>query len=366
MYNISAQITGIKYTPFLCRELQVFDVREFDKALESTATFILKINKHQIAVSWWVSAKRTRSYPYARVYDSLGFSGKRLTIIPIMKDEGAAGDRDFLQWDTVSLMSLIGVYVIIGYYTDASLNPKYPNKITNQRYDTKYLLDEIQKILSYQSDALHWNLSQLEKAAEVGEKALESYMEISKKLGVAMHSFESVRRRIKKLKEGKEVFLKLSRDLAEKAQKRETVTIQPKEKLEGNKARITIKNYLGGEYFFTCDEVEIHGNDIYLVEGKHTERGIFPSLNDIKDGLLKMILLTNLKNVKIENKHFNPIPILKLTTKSEVDFESLSNINRKILKLLKKEAQNNGFKVLFNNQFLNDFSETNSSLNNFI
>ena len=41
--------------------------------------FILTINdKNEIAVSWWVSPKRTRSYPYARVYDTLGFAGKKL------------------------------------------------------------------------------------------------------------------------------------------------------------------------------------------------------------------------------------------------------------------------------------------------
>jgi len=71
--DISAKITGIKYSPFLCRKLHTFDLSELDKALSKEATFILRINdQNKIAVSWWVSAKRTRSYPYARVYDSLG------------------------------------------------------------------------------------------------------------------------------------------------------------------------------------------------------------------------------------------------------------------------------------------------------
>jgi hypothetical protein len=41
-------------------------------------------------------------------------------------------ERDFLQWGTVSLMSLLGVYVIIGYYNYAEPNPQYRNKITKQ------------------------------------------------------------------------------------------------------------------------------------------------------------------------------------------------------------------------------------------
>jgi len=115
--DLSANIKGIKYKPFLCRDLEIFEFSELEKALASSTSFVLKINKeNRVAISWWVSAKRTRSYPYARVYDTLGFSGKKITIIPIVKDEGKEGDRDFLQWDTVSLMSLLGIYVIVAYY----------------------------------------------------------------------------------------------------------------------------------------------------------------------------------------------------------------------------------------------------------
>jgi len=105
--DILAKIKGIKYNPLLCRDLEVFDYKDLEKALASCASFILNINKeNKVAISWWVSAKRTRSYPYTRVYDTLGFSGKKITIIPVVKDEGKEGDRDCFQWDTSSLMSL--------------------------------------------------------------------------------------------------------------------------------------------------------------------------------------------------------------------------------------------------------------------
>ncbi len=112
--DIFARITGVKDTPFLCSKLKSFSYKDFDAALSEKTTFILQIDPtKQIALSSWVSPKRTRSYPYSRVYDTLNFSGKKATIIPILKDEGKQGDRDFLQWDTISLMSLLGVYVII-------------------------------------------------------------------------------------------------------------------------------------------------------------------------------------------------------------------------------------------------------------
>jgi len=353
MNHIIAKIKGIKYTPFLCRRLNTFKFDELNKALSTEATFILKINnRNQIALSWWVSAKRTRSYPYARVYDSLSFSGKRVTIIPIVKDEGEDGDRDFLQWDTVSLMSLLGVYVIIAYYDDAIQSSRYDKKITKQRFDTDYIKNQIKKLLSYQSDALHWNLSQIDNIAEIGKKALDSYEKISQKLGVKMHSKESAEKRIEELKKGKDVFMNLSRTLAKKAQKRESITIQPKENLDGTKGTITITNYLGGNYYFTSDEVRLHDKKVYLIDAKHTKENMLPSLGDIKDGLLKMILFTNLENVKVDNYTFNSIPILKLTTGDKFKLEQINRPQRIVLNLLRKEAKVNNFRILLNKKFI--------------
>jgi len=314
--------------------------------LASCASFILNINKeNKVAISWWVSAKRTRSYPYTRVYDTLGFSGKKITIIPVVKDEGKEGDRDFLQWDTISLMSLLGVYVIIAYYSDAKRSKRYRHKITNQRFDIDYIREQIKNILSYQSDALHWNLAHVDKVGQIGERAMEVYAKISKKLKVEMHSRQTAEKRIIELLKGKDEFMKLSRMLAEKAQRRERLTIQPKENLSGTKAIITIQNYLGGYYYFTSDEAEVKGNNVFLIEGKHSKNNFLPSLEDIKDGLLKMILFTNLEDVKIGGKNYNAKPVLKLTIENHFDSENLNATQKRALELLRREAKTNGFQV---------------------
>ncbi|MCM8816880.1 MAG: hypothetical protein NC913_05140, partial [Candidatus Omnitrophica bacterium] len=342
--DLSAKIKGIRYKPLLCRDLEIFEFKDLEKALGCSSSFIIDVNKeNRIAISWWVSPKRTRSYPYARVYDTLGFTGKKITIIPVVKDEGKEGDRDFLQWDTVSLMSLLGVYVIIAYYNEAERSTRYRHKITNQRFDINYVKEKIKNILSYQSDALHWNLEHIDKVGEIGQKALEAYARISKELEVEMHSQQSAEKRISKLLKGKNEFMSLSRTLAEKAQRRESLTIQPKEKLSGAKAIITIQNYLGGYYYFTCDEVEIKANNILLFEGKHSKTSSLPSLEDIKDGLLKMILFANLEEVKIDSKIYNPIAVLKLTVRDHFDINRLSFSQREILNLLQEEAKVNNF-----------------------
>jgi hypothetical protein len=344
--DLSAKIRGIKYKPLLCKELDVYEINELEEAINQSASFILKINKeNNVAVSWWVSAKRTRSYPYARVYDTLCFSGKKITIIPIMKDEGIEGDRDFLQWDTVSLMSLLGVYVVIAYYINAEPSKKFKNKITNQKFDIDYLREKINDILSFQSDALHWNISHIDEAGEIGLKALKAYERISEQLKIKMHSFKSAEERIQKIIKSKNDFMNISRNLAEKAQKREQLTKQPKEFLTGNKATLTIQNYLGGLYYLTVDEIEIKNKNIFLIEGKHSKTNSLPSLEDIKDGLLKMILFTNIDKIVLEGKSYNPIAVLKLTVENHFDQKNLSPSQKERLKILRREAYINNFKL---------------------
>jgi len=344
--DILAEIKGIKYNPFLCRKLGIFDYKDLEMALASCASFILNVNKeNKVAISWWVSAKRTRSYPYARVYDTLGFYGKKITIIPVVKDEGKEGDRDFLQWDTISLMSLLGVYVVIAYYNDAERSTRYRHKITNQRFDIDYIREKIKNILSYQSDALHWNLAHVDMIGQIGERAMGSYAKISKKLKVEMHSQQTAEKRIIELLKGKNEFIKLSRMLAEKAQKRERLTTQPKENLLGTKAIITIKNYLGGYYYFTSDEAEVKGNIVFLIEGKHSKNNFLPSLEDIKDGLLKMILFTNLEDVKVDSKKYDSVAVLKLSVENNFLEKNLSRSQKEILSILQKEARINHFEL---------------------
>ena len=355
--NITGKIMGMKYTPFLCRDLNKYDWNDFDFALGKESSFIVGIDtNNEIVISSWVSAKRTRSYPYARVYDTLSFSGKKITIIPIFKDEGKDGDRDFLQWDTISLMSLLGIYVIISYYFSAEKSSKYGNKkgnkITNQRFDTNQIKNEIKRLLNYQSDALHWNLEQTEKVGEIGEKALDAYSKISKETGVQMSSESSGRKRIEKLKQGKKIFMQHSRFLAKSAQKRESGFTQPHENVDGSKARITITNYLKGIYFFTCDEYRIDGKNVFLIEAKHTTKNSLPSQGDIKDGLIKMDIFTNLKEVDINGKMYLVKPLLKLTTGEKFNFEEFREKNENYIIKLIKESKENNFIITLNEDIL--------------
>jgi len=123
-------------------------------------------------------------------------------------------------------------------------------------------------------------------------------------------------------------------------------------------------SYLGGKYFLTVDEVEINKNEISLIESKHSKSTLLPGISDIKDGLIKMILFTNLKEISVNNKELICKPILQLTStklkssitskssKSEIeDFIKTNKLTTKHQQLLDDlliESKNNNFTIIIN------------------
>jgi hypothetical protein len=312
--NIIAEIVGIKYKLELPVELEEIDFKDFN-INSMPASCLIKNDKSYFAISKWVSPKRTRSYPFERVYNTLAVS-KKFTVIPVIKDEGLEGDRDFIQWDTVSLMSLLDVYVIFAYYSKADKHNTRYNKITNQQFDNDYVINKINEISSYHSSALHWNLKEIQESfPDLIEKVKNYYSKIGRELNVKFHSESGIEKFQRQFEDGVKEFMENSRRKAKEAQHREQLTIQPKEVLSSaTKATITIKNYLGGLYYLTTDEILIENKKLYLIEGKHSKNSILPSIGDIKDGLLKMILYCNLSDVKINKDKYSVIPTLKLTS----------------------------------------------------
>ena len=356
--NITGKITGIKYKVLLSDELKKVAVEGFD-INEMPSACLLEDDKHIFAVSKWVSPKRTRSYPFERVFNTLNVS-RKITVIPIVKDEGAKGDRDFIQWDTVSLMSLLDVFVIFAFYDKAE---KKGQKITNQQFDNDFVLSKIKEIEQYHSSALHWNLNELNaNLHSIIDKVKESYSEIEKSTGVTLHGAKGLDNFKEKIGKDVSLFMAFSRGKAEKAQAREFVTFQPKESLATlSKAKITIANYLGGQYFLTVDEIILMEDKVILIEGKHSKNAILPSKGDIKDGLLKMILYSNLSEVAVDGKSLKSEAVLSLTyaklkgaiTTSSSDTEiahfvkenNLSANQKTLIETVFAEAKHNNFSV---------------------
>lgn len=359
--NIVGKITGIRYKVLLSENLKEVDLINFDINKVPTSCLVNN-NQNTFAISKWVSPKRSRTYPFERVFNTLNIS-KKVTVIPIVKDEGAKGDRDFIQWDTVSLMSLLDVFIIFAYYEKAKKSEKADQKITNQQFDNKYVLSKIKEIEQYHSSALHWNLNELNtNLHNIIDKVKTSYVNIEQSTGVKLHNSIGLDNFKEKIGKDVSLFMTFSRGKAEQAQAREFVTLQPKESLATlSKAKITITNYLGGQYFLTVDEILLVKDSVNLIEGKHSKDSILPSKGDIKDGLLKMILYCNLSEVTVNGQNVNSKAVLCLTssklkgainsssTKKEIshffDENNFSASRKGLIETVIAEANQNNFIV---------------------
>ena len=311
--EISGEVEKIIYKLFVNDALRESKIENLD-INQSPGAFTLASGQDVIAVSRWISPKRTRSYPYERVYDTLAFTGKKVTIIPVLKDEGLGGDRDFLQWDTISLLSLLDVHVVLAFYNDATKNTKRADQITEQKLDNEFIAQKLNEVFKFKGTARQWNESEAKELKDIFEKARLAYREISKQTKTYLHDEDALNELIK-FAETPEKFIEFSRQKAQKAQKRESQTKQPKEALATDtKEKITITNALFGKYFFTVDETRRELQTIYLIEAKHSERARLTNKNDIKDALVKMMIYTNLKNVRVGGKPRASQVVLKLTS----------------------------------------------------
>lgn len=314
---IEAEIEKIEYHPTLNEPLPQVTLDDFQngRAFKHSRFVVEYAPLKTAAVSCWTSPKRTRTYPYARVYDTLSYP-VRLTIIPFVKDEGKAGDLDYLQWDTVSLMSLLGVYVIPAYYADAKPSSRRREKITAQKFDYAYLTERLQTFISFnQSDAAHWNMNELqENGVRVAQQAKLSYAEISSKTHIPLHNLQGIDQRIIEMLADIENFKNRSRKGAQSAQAREGNTLHASEVTREDKALLTIKNFIGGYYYWTADEAVIKGDAVIIVEKKHSTTDKLPSRGDVKDALVKMILFANLTRAYVSGKEYKPRPAIGLTS----------------------------------------------------
>ena len=369
---IKAKIENLTYKPGLSMKeikLKEYNFSDFD-INTSLASGLIKIdNKNTIAYSKWITPKRTRSYPFARIYDTYTFGGKRITVIPVIKDEGfGTSNNDRINFITLSWMNLTNIYVVLAWYEKAE--KLADDLITNQKFDVKYVNKKIKEISQYQFDAHHWNNEHFIKDfVPVFKKSVSSYENISNELSVKLHKtsdhinflnkfIDDSNKNIINLNKFAEITLSKSKMAAN----REIVTNHRLEhlSLESEKPVFEMKNNLGGSYFLTADELIIKDKKIIITEAKNSTNGKLPGIADVKDGLFKILLFSQIKYIKIDDIDYSYKVGLKLsgnlsssitlpntTSKIEAffDLENLSKAERNLLILLNEEATENNYNI---------------------
>lgn len=316
--NIQGKIERLVYKPGILMsqiELKKYPFEKFN-INESAATGIITFGeKNSVAYSKWVTPKRTRSYPFARIYDTYNFGGKIVTIIPIIKDEGIGASKnksnnDRINYITLSWMNLMNIYVILAWYETAEKKSEY--RITNQKFSDLYIKTKLAQIAEYKFDAHHWNREHFKKDfSDTLKNAVNSYTQISKNLKVKMHSFEDHLIFLGKILESGDLislekFADYTLSKSKMAAKREIAVNHVRESLSKftTKGLFEMTNYLGGKYYLTADEIkyDTKNNQLTILESKNSTNGKLPSLPDIKDGLFKLLLFNQIKTLKINEQ----------------------------------------------------------------
>lgn len=280
-----------------------------------------------IAISRWTGPKRTRTYPLAKVYDTYTHSSKIVTVIPVFKDEGKGERRhdtnlDRITYTTFSWMNLMNVYIILAWYDNASKKDDY--RITHQRFDPSYVREKIEEIAQYRMDAHHWNREHFQRDFVLAyQKAVESYSRIARTLGVSLHEeglHQAYLREVVSESDSHTLdlnkFALKSLSASERAAWREGKTSHALEYSEDKtyKGLLELRNYLGGIYYLTADEVIFEGpNKLILQESKNTTKKLLPSLNDIKDALFRLILYAHIVHLEYERQIYSCRARLRLT-----------------------------------------------------
>jgi len=365
-FNLAGFIKGITYQTFLEDELDIIPLCSFD-INEADPSGLIQAGRLQVAYSKWVSPKRTRSYPFARIYNTYN-SCKAITVIPVIKDEGKDGDRDRIQYSTVSWMNLLNVYIVLAYYETAekSNKPRQKNKqkLSQQKFDNEFVTAQIQEILKYRQSALHWNKNLFEERfTDIAKTALDCYDSINKKTGVAIHSRTRMEKDLNKIIVDFEEFKNISLKGSQNASKREALTRHQQEYLISDcKGTFIIENYLGGIYFLTPDEIFCEDDRYVIQESKNSSKRLFPAKSDIQDGLFKLILYSNLDRLTINGKEVSFVTRLKLTgnnisgsiifpheDENKLDLflanNSFTKAQKVIIKKLSVEAKNNNLEI---------------------
>jgi hypothetical protein len=305
-------VKDVKYQAHLTSALPTYTLEQFDV---NTATSAGQIQTPfgVLSYSKWVSPKPTRSYPFERIYNT--YNGQKIiTIIPIVKDEGLDGDRDFVSFKTFSWMSLLNIYVVLAYYSSATKRRGTRQKITEQQFDPEFVRQQIVSITNYRQSALHWNRTLLEtQFVPLLQTALATYQTIASETGVPVHGHSS---KIETLLSGLTTYQQTSLDASRRAAMRETKVSHALETANINqKYVLEIENYLGGVYSLAPDGIVLEGDKYVILESKNTSKGRLPQLSDIKDGLFKLILFANLDRLQLNGQDMAFTTRLLLTSK---------------------------------------------------
>lgn len=320
-------------------------------------------NGEKIAISVWTTPKRTKTPPWPRVYSTLPYPRKKISIIPVQASYGLYGDKNIIQPATISWITSFGVYVIIGVYTNADKKPKgkqsanaNPSKkstkgkmvFTDFQYDLIEIENQITNIITGNIEIHDWNQMQIKKIPELLYEATEHNKRLGKELDVIVQNFRNIERDLVSWKQDYSKFLSDHDEKSISAQNREFKSSQKLEKVPGKKGKVDIDVPDFPKLHLTADSMEVDVNQkiITLLEGKNTKDKL-PSKDMVVEQLVKLMIFKKC-DFQINNKSFQKRLVCYLTGKGKSSDSDIKYMYQDLI----KECQVNDIEFRFNDKII--------------
>jgi hypothetical protein len=296
-FHFDGIIKNVRYDPQLNDDLATYEFSEFEVNTVSPQG-IIKLPQGLLNYSIWESPLQTKSYPFARIYNTCLPATMAITIVPVLKDNGIDGELEQIQYATLSWMNLANVYIVFAYFDKAVGTKKDGvHKLVKQKLNNEIVRSQIERLRWCLSSAIHWNRSQFgDSFKSVYKKAIRTYERISKSTKVKTHPRNVKLAHIDKMCEDCRRYEGISIDGLKSADIDKDRKLHENKYEEGKKSVFYLVDGHGGVYYATTKDVwRAWGTDIYVIqETRHTSKSFLPSLHHIQDGLFRLIFFANI------------------------------------------------------------------------
>lgn len=294
-FHFDGIIKNVNYDPQLTTDLPTYNLSVFD-VNTATPQGVIKLPLERLDYSIWDSPVQIKSYPFARIYNTYRSINRRITIVPVLKDNGTDGTLEYIQYSTLSWMNLANVYIVFAYFDKASKYQKSDqNKLIKQILNNNIVKSQIEKLMSYHSSAIHWNRSQFGNNFKlVYRKAIQAYEKISKSTKTEIHPSESKLDYINKMRMDCRKYEGISIDGLKSADIEKDRGLHENKYEEASKSIFYLIDGYGGVYYLTAKDVWQLRDAFIIQETRYSSKSFLPPICQIQDGLFRLVFFGNI------------------------------------------------------------------------
>lgn len=302
-FHFDGIIKNVSYRPQLNENLAIYEFSDFD-VNAVLPQGIIELPHERLSYSIWDSPIQSKSNPFARIYKTYEPVDRRITIVPVLRDDGMGGKLEHVEYATLSWMNVANVYIIFAYFDKAiGFKKDDQQKLIKQKLNNEIIKSQIEKLMPYHSSAIHWNRSQFgDQFKTIYKKAVRAYEKISENTQVEVYPRKKKLDFINQMRKDCRKYEGISIDGLKSADIKKDRGLHENKYEEGQKSVFYLIDGCGGVYYLTAKDVWRAWDTYVIQETRFARKGFLPSLDHIQDGLFRLVFFGNI-DILYRNGH---------------------------------------------------------------